>query len=153
MSLTPDLCKNLYKLPLQIKQILQLSNLFYRLSWNIPNKFTKYLMLTFSTLIRRMKMVKEYLDRYSVTMDRFGGLVTAPINSTMLGCRKDFMIATYHAKIRKNKTRVNKIIHASRTHIIDISTTEYLSQKLINTFRMEVLFCKDLHSNFLTCPW
>lgn len=46
-------------------------------------------------------MAKENLDRYSVTMDRFGGLVTAPINSTILGCRKDFMIATYHAKIKE----------------------------------------------------
>ena len=96
-------------------------------------------------------MVKENLDRYSVTMDRFGGLVTAPINSTILGCRRDFMIATYHAKIKKqNQSQQNKM--SPRSHIIEIFATEYLSQKLINTFRMEVLFCEDLHSNFLTRP-
>jgi len=39
-----------------------------------------------------------YLDKYSVTIDRFGGSVTAPMNRTIFGCLRLFMIATYHIK-------------------------------------------------------
>ena len=35
---------------------------------------------------------KQYLDKYSVTIDKFGGLITAPIKSTIFGWRNRFMI-------------------------------------------------------------
>lgn len=38
----------------------------------------------------------SYLDKYSVTIDRFGGSVTAPMNRTIFGCLRLFIIATYH---------------------------------------------------------
>lgn len=34
------------------------------------------------------------LDKYSVTMDKFGGSVTAPMKRTIFGCRRRFIIAT-----------------------------------------------------------
>lgn len=40
------------------------------------------------------KRRSQNLDKYSVTMDKFGGVVTAPINSTIFGCRRPFIIVT-----------------------------------------------------------
>jgi hypothetical protein len=34
-----------------------------------------------------------------VTIDKLGGCVTAPINKTMFGCRKCFIIATWQEKL------------------------------------------------------
>jgi hypothetical protein len=43
---------------------------------------------------RVLKKTLQNLDKYSVTMDRFGGWVTAPIKRTIFGCRRRFIIAT-----------------------------------------------------------
>uniref|UniRef100_A0A0A9GG85 CTR2 n=1 Tax=Arundo donax TaxID=35708 RepID=A0A0A9GG85_ARUDO len=39
-------------------------------------------------------LYKLPLDKYSVTIDKFGGSVTAPMNRTIFGCLRLFMIAT-----------------------------------------------------------
>ena len=85
------------------------------------------------------------LDKYSVTMDKFGGLVTAPIKRTMFGCRRSFIIVTYQTKegeaYLKFKTKkvqgnyVLKNLNASKC-----SAIMYLTQKFFKAFGMKILF-------------
>jgi hypothetical protein len=41
-------------------------------------------------------LYKLPLDKYSVTIDRLGGSVTAPMKRTIFGCLRLFIIATYN---------------------------------------------------------
>lgn len=56
--------------------------------------------------IQRLRNLQN-LDKYSVTMDKFGGSVTAPIKRTMFGCRRHFIMATWKSKINWSYRVIN----------------------------------------------
>lgn len=78
-SFAPCLCKSLYRLPLKSK--CETHKRLEHAKWAIITTINNF-------------QIDIYLDKYSVTMDKFGASVTAPISSTIFGWRNLFMIAT-----------------------------------------------------------
>jgi hypothetical protein len=80
---TVGICRSSYKLPLKFKETNCL-----RIKKNQPKITSNHKS---DDCVGKLL----HLDKYSVTIDNFGGWITAPIRSTMFGWRRRFMSVTY----------------------------------------------------------